>query len=119
MKLLVILGHLVVLTAVSSGEAWADDCKPIAQALAKQADTSFRVLSHGTEWDKNGLCRSYAGISRHNANDPAYFPYTEIDSFPKVSACRMLGPTTIKGVATEHFYATLEGDAAGQQLSEL
>lgn len=118
MKPPAILRYLAILTAVSSGGAWADDCKPIVEALAKQANTSFRVLYHGIEWDKNGLCRSYAGISRHNANEPAYSPYTEIEAFPKVSACRMLGPTTIKGVTAQHFYATLEGDAVGKRLSE-
>ncbi|MCK1388920.1 hypothetical protein [Bradyrhizobium sp. 21] len=73
MKLPAILRYLAILTAVSSGGTWADDCKPIVAALAKQANTSFRV---------------------------------------------MLGATTTKGVTTEHFYATLEGDAAGKQLSE-
>lgn len=118
MKFTAILRYVAILIIISSGGAWADDCKPIVEALAKQAKTSFRVLYHGTEWDKNGLCRSYAGISRHNASEPSYFPYVGHDAFPQVSGCRTLGTTTIKGASAEHFYATLEVEGAEKQLSE-
>jgi hypothetical protein len=118
MKHLRILKHLAILIAMLSGGAWADDCKPIAEALAKQANTSFRVIYHGTEWDKNGQCNSYAGLSRHNAGDPSYFPYVGADAFPKVSACRTLGATTISGASTEHFYAAIEVDASEKLFSE-
>lgn len=112
------LKYVGAFLVIVSGGAWADDCKPIVEALAKQANTSFRALYHGTEWDKNGQCRSYAGISRHNASEPSYFPYEGSDAFPKVSSCRALGATTIKGASTEHFYATLEVDASEKRLSE-
>lgn len=121
--------YLAILIVMFSGGVRADDCKPIAEALAKQANTSFRVIYSGTEWDKSGQCKSYAGLSRHNAGEPSYTPYGQATvAFPKVSACRALGTTTIAradfGTRTttrataEHFYVTIEPDAVETPISE-
>jgi hypothetical protein len=40
------------------------------------------------------------------------------DAFPKVSACRALGATTISGAAAEHFYVAIEFDADEKLFSE-
>jgi len=121
--------YLTILFVMFSSGAWADDCKPIAQALANQANTFFRVIYRGTEWEKNGQCKSFAGLSRHNAGELSYNPYVQgADAFPKVSACRALGATTITRAdfgsrtttrtAAEHFYVTIESNAAEKLISE-
>jgi len=121
--------YLTILFVMFSSGALADDCKPIAEALAKQANASFRVIFKGTEWEKNGQCRSFGGLSRHIAGELSYSPYEQAaDAFPNVSACRALGVTTViradfgsratTRTAAEHFYATIESNAAEKLISE-
>lgn len=47
MKFTAILSYVAILIVISPGGAWADDCKPIVEALAKQAKTSFRARRMG------------------------------------------------------------------------
>jgi len=88
MKLPAVLRYLAILIAAPSSEAWADDCKPIVEALAKQANTSFRVLYHGTEWDKN----VYAGRTQ------AFPDTTQMNSltFPTRKLRRSLGSRRVE-----------------------
>lgn len=123
--------YLAILVVMLPSAVWADDCTRITEALAKQANTSFRVVYSGRNLDKSGQCKSaYAGLSRHNAGEPSYTPYEQsADAFPKVSDCGALGatiitraafdPQTPTRTAAEHFYITVESDGAEKLISEL
>jgi hypothetical protein len=100
--------YLALLIVMFTSAAFADDCMPIADALAKQVHTSFRVIMSKTEWDQQGRCKGTVGLSRHNAGELSYHNAPDSGAFPDISACRALGPTKINGEAAEHFYAVVE-----------
>jgi hypothetical protein len=89
--------YLAILVLLLPSVVRADGCETAADALEKHASMSFRVIYSGKNLDEAGECKSvYAGISRHKAREPTYYPFEQgTDAFPKVSTCRPLGTTTI------------------------
>ena len=89
--------YLAILVLLLPSVVRADGCETAADALEKHASMSFRVIYSGKNLDEAGECKSvYGGISRHKAGEPTYYPFEQAtDAFPKVSACRPLGTTTI------------------------
>jgi hypothetical protein len=89
--------YLAILVLLLPSVVRADGCETAADALEKHASMSFRVIYSGKNLDEAGECKSvYAGISRHKAREPTYYPFEQAtDAFPKVSTCRPLGTTTI------------------------
>lgn len=98
--------------------ALADDCMPIADALAGQVHTAFRVVMSKTEWDQHGRCKGTVGLSRHRPGDLSYPNAPDSGAFPRISACHALGPTRISGETAEHFYAVVRTDLPERRFAE-
>jgi hypothetical protein len=123
--------YLAILVLLLPGAVRADGCETAADALAKHANMSFRVIHSGKNLDEAGECKSvYAGVSRHKAGEPAYHPYEQAtDAFPKVRICRPLGTTTITRrvvdpteptqIVAERFAITFQSESAENQTMEL
>jgi hypothetical protein len=110
--------YVALLFAAFANAALADDCMPIADALAKQVHASFRVAMNKTEWDQRGRCKGTVGLSRHGAGELSYPNAPDSGAFPNISGCRALGSTKIDGEAAEHFYAVVEAHTSDRRFAE-
>jgi hypothetical protein len=108
-----VVKYLVALVVLVSTDAMADACKPIRDALAKQASTSVRVAMTKKEWDTQGQCSVTAGVFRKNAGERSHNPM-EIGDVGEILSnvnCRGVGRAALDGEIVEHYYAA-NGDRA-------
>ena len=105
--------YLVALVALVSTHAMADACKPIRDALTKQASMPVRVAMTKKEWDAQGQCSVTAGVFRKNVGERSHNP-TEIGDVGEILTnvnCRGVGRAALDGEVAEYYYAA-NGDRA-------
>ena len=103
----VVAKHLVAMVALVSTDAMADACKPIRDALAKQASTPVRVTMTKKEWDAKGQCSVTASVYRKNVGGQSHSPAEigDVGQFPTNVNCREVGRGALDGEVVEHYYA--------------
>jgi hypothetical protein len=94
---------------VLSSGALADDCKPIKDALAKQAITPAGGKMKKIEWDVHGQCRMTVGVFRNYVGGQSYNPTPEVSTFPNDASCTLIGEATLRGEVVQHYAASGDG----------
>jgi hypothetical protein len=120
----VVAKHLVAMVALVSTDAMADACKPIRNALAKQASTPVRVVMTKKEWDAKGQCSVTASAFRKNvggqSHSPAEIPAEigDVGEIPANVNCREVGRGALDGEVVEHYYAANGARGTDRHLLE-
>lgn len=98
----------------------ADACKPITDALVKQAAPPVRVLMTKREWDAQGQCSVTAGVFRKNVVDRSHDPteFGDVSEIPTNANCRGVGQVALDGEVVEHYYAANGGRATDRHFLE-
>lgn len=114
MKYLVLL-----LVLLSSAVARADDCHPVANALAKQSATPVRVYLAQKTWDEHGQCAVRVSMFRQNVGEASYSPadVRDLKSIPANATCTLAGRSSLNGEAVNHYFST-ERQSTGNLITE-